>query len=99
MDNSDEIAELIQNGAVIIDVRTPSEYKENHLKDSINIPLDQIEKQIRKIRASNSPVIACCRSGYRSGIAVTKLKQRGIEAYNGGRWESVQKIINRNQRG
>lgn len=90
--NSDKIAELIQNGAVIIDVRTPLEYKNGHMDGSINIPLDEIGKQLKKIRAANRPIITCCRSGHRSGIAQSTLKARGIEAYNGGSWENVQKL-------
>jgi phage shock protein E len=93
--DSDEIAKLIEDGAEIIDVRTPSEFKSGHMEGSINIPLDTIDRQIKKIRAANSPIITCCRSGQRSGIAEKLLKNRGIEAYNGGSWGNVQKIARR----
>jgi rhodanese-related sulfurtransferase len=90
--DSDEIAKLIEDGAEIIDVRTPSEFKSGHMQGSINIPLDSIDRQIKKLRASNSTIITCCRSGQRSKMAASMLKNRGIEAYNGGSWGNVQKI-------
>ncbi len=93
--NSDEIAELIENGAVIIDVRTPLEYTRGHMEGSINIPLDTIGKQIKFLKNKKRPIITCCRSGQRSGIAASTLKARGIEAYNGGSWGNVQKIARR----
>ncbi len=93
--NNDEIAELIENGAMIIDVRTPFEFKKGHMEGSVNIPLDSIGKQIKKISAYKLPIITCCRSGHRSGIAESTLRARGIEAYNGGSWGNVQKIARR----
>jgi len=93
--NSDEIAELIGNGAVIVDVRTPFEYKRGHMDGSINIPLDTLAYQIKMLKIKKQPIITCCRSGHRSGIAQSTLRARGIEAYNGGSWGNVQKIANR----
>jgi hypothetical protein len=65
-----DFAELISQGAQIIDVRTPSEYSNGHLKASKNIPLDRLASSVSKIN-KNKPVITCCASGigYRvSGI-------------------------------
>ena len=42
--------ELIRNGAVLIDVRTPSEYSAGHAKGSTNIPLDKIKTKVDKIK-------------------------------------------------
>ena len=90
--NSEEIAELISNGAIIVDVRTPFEFKRGHMEGSVNIPLDNISKQIKMLKINRRPIITCCRSGHRSGIAQSTLRARGIEAYNGGSWGNVQKI-------
>lgn len=78
--------ELIINGAILIDVRTPGEYSNGKPKKSKNIPLDKIGEKIEKIKKLNKPVVLCCASGMRSGRAATMLKNRGIEAYNGGAW-------------
>lgn len=78
--------ELIANGAILIDVRTPAEYSQGKPKNSTNIPLDKIESKIDKIKKLNKSVVLCCASGMRSGQATAILKRNGIEAYNGGVW-------------
>ena len=78
--------ELIANGAVLIDVRTPKEYANGNPKGSSNIPLDQIGGKIAKIEKLKKPIVLCCASGMRSGQATSVLKRKGIEAYNGGAW-------------
>ena len=86
-------AELMERGAIIIDVRTPQEFKQGHVKKSINIPLYDINKSIKKLKQKNKPIITCCRSGARSGNAAATLKSAGIEVYNGGSWNSVRDAI------
>ena len=59
-------AELIENRkAQIVDVRSPGEYRSGHLKNSMNIPLDQLKTKAGKLDKQR-PVIACCASGVRS---------------------------------
>jgi len=77
---------LIANGAILIDVRTPSEYAQGKPENSTNIPLDKIESKIDKLKKLNKPIVLCCRSGMRSGHATAIFKKNGIEAYNGGSW-------------
>lgn len=89
-DKSKQIAEFIEKGAVIIDVRTYEEFAGGHINNSKNIPLQVIESKINDIKKLNKPVIACCRTGRRSGIASMILKRNGIEAMNGGGWQSLQ---------
>lgn len=88
-----DLQSLVQNGAEIIDVRTPSEYKSGHIKGSVNIPLDQISTKVSDIKNKNKIIITCCRSGMRSGQAKSILQKNGIEVYNGGGWESLQSKI------
>lgn len=90
---SDSIQEFAAKGAVIIDVRTVGEFSSGHIKSSKNIPLDTIASKIEEIKKLNKPVIACCRSGMRSAQATSILKQNGIEAINGGGWESLQRKL------
>lgn len=84
------LKELYANGAIIIDVRNPDEFRSGHIKNSINIPLPTITQKIASIKQKKKPVIAVCLSGGRSSMAVTALKQAGIEAYNGGGWSSLE---------
>jgi phage shock protein E len=79
--------ELIKNGSVLIDVRTPSEYKQGNASGSENIPLTTLASKLQKIKTQNKPVVTCCASGLRSARAVSILKQNGIDANNGGSWK------------
>ncbi len=81
-----DYAELVKNGAIIVDVRTNGEFQGGHIKGSINIPLDTINSKIEELKKKNKIVITCCRSGNRSGMAKSILQQHGIECYNGGAW-------------
>ena len=85
------IQELIDNGAKIIDVRTKAEFQQGHLKNSINIPLDKLSDNFKKLDKSK-PVITCCASGMRSASAKSILKSRGFtEVHNGGSWTGLRK--------
>ena len=84
---------LIAKGAVIVDVRTPGEFRGGHIKGSINIPVDSISQQINDLKKKGKTVITCCASGMRSSSAASVLKAAGIEAYNGGSWMSLQQKI------
>jgi phage shock protein E len=86
---SESVAEFIEKGAVIIDVRTPGEFQGGHIKGSKNIPLNTISSKINEIKNLNKPVLACCASGMRSSQATSILKSNGIDAMNGGGWMSL----------
>mgnify|MGYP000383268154 CR=1 FL=1 len=88
-----DIEEILAQGATINDVRTVNEYRNGHGKKSINIPLNTLEANLKKIKQYDQPIIACCASGMRSGRAASILKSKGIEAYNGGAWQNVDKFI------
>jgi len=80
---------LVAEGAIIIDVRSPGEYQGGHIKGSLNIPVDKIKNQVAELKNKNKPIITCCRSGARSGMAKDILSNAGITAYNGGPWNSL----------
>ncbi|MFK7946862.1 MAG: rhodanese-like domain-containing protein [Saprospiraceae bacterium] len=90
---NDAAKAAIDKGAVIIDVRTPAEFSGGHADGAINIPLNTIGQNIKKIKKYNKPVVTCCRSGARSGSAASTLKGQGIEVYNGGSWQAVQGML------
>ena len=83
--------QLVQNGAVIIDVRTPQEYQTGHIKGSLNIPLQSLTGPALAKLKKDTPVITCCASGMRSASARSILLNNGFsEVHNAGPWSSLQ---------
>ena len=85
--------EVISSGAVILDVRTKGEYQSGHIKNSINIPIDNLQQNIKKLNKDKA-IITCCASGARSASARKILLSNGFEqVYNGGSWYSLRKYM------
>ena len=64
-------------GAILLDVRTPEEYKEGHIPGSVSIPLAALPARYSELGASDTPLFVHCLSGGRSGQAVSFLKSVG----------------------
>ena len=90
---TENVKELLDKGAVIIDVRTVAEFNGGHVKGSKNIPLQLIRDRVNEIKKLNKPVVLCCASGARSGQATNYLQAQGIECVNGGSWTSVNRMV------
>jgi phage shock protein E len=88
-----DFTSLYKKGALIIDVRSPSEFASGHIKGSKNIPLDMFQKRMTELKKSGKPVITVCRSGNRSRVAKSMLAGIGVEAYNGGAWNSLERKL------
>lgn len=74
--------------ALLVDVRTKSEYEEAHLDKAQNIPLDNLEKEASNLD-KNKPIIVYCKSGIRSHQAALKLQTLGFKSiYDLGSMES-----------
>jgi phage shock protein E len=87
-------AELVKNGATILDVRSKSEYAGGHIKGSVNISVDTLRNNLGKLKDKNKPIITCCASGMRSASAKSILTANGYtQVYNGGGWYSLQSKI------
>ena len=85
----ENLKNVIEKGALIVDVRTPEEFEEGNIKGSLNIPLDEIEKAMEWLQ-KDVPTVLVCASGGRSAHAVMVLKANGYEkVYNGGSWDSL----------
>ena len=90
-----DYAELVKQGAVILDVRSKGEFQGGHIKGSINIPVDTLNNNLNKLKKDN-PIITCCASGMRSASAKSILKSNGFtEVHNGGGWSSLQNKLNK----
>jgi phage shock protein E len=92
-DSNAKVKELLAKGALIVDVRSPAEYSTGHITQSVNIPLNRIPDKVTELKRKNRPIITCCRSGARSGMAADQLKAAGIEVLNGGPWDSLKAIM------
>ena len=79
----DEALRLWQNKeAIIIDVRTPGEYRDGHIPGVVNIPLDELEKRIGEI-PKDKKVVLICRTGNRSAQGTRLLRIKGLNnVYN-----------------
>ena len=85
-----DFAELMKQGAQIIDVRSSGEFNGGHIKGSVNIPLQSLQASMGKIK-KDKPVITCCASGMRSASAKSILQSKGYQnVHNGGGWSSLQ---------
>ena len=79
-------------GALIVDVRSPSEFAQGHVKGAVNIPSPEIARIAKVAPDKNTPLFLHCLSGARSGAAARALKSMGytnitnmggISHYNG----------------
>ena len=87
-----DFAELISQGAIIIDVRTAAEYKSGHIAKSKNISLQDLPQKMSSLK-KEIPVITCCASGMRSASAASLLKKAGFNVHNGGGWYGLKNKI------
>ncbi|MDA3854386.1 MAG: rhodanese-like domain-containing protein [Bacteroidales bacterium] len=92
---NNEVKEILDQGAVIIDVRSVQEFKMGKVQGSINIPLEQLSNKMGKIKKYKKPIVLCCASGSRSASAVGILHNAGIvNVYNGRSWNKVDRLLN-----
>jgi rhodanese-related sulfurtransferase len=70
-------------GAVIIDVRTPAEFKSGSIKGAKNIDLmsSSFEQKIDSLEKGKTYFMVC-RSGNRSGQACNIMSEKGFKVYN-----------------
>lgn len=91
-----DFAALVKDGAIIVDVRSPLEFKSGHIKNAINIPVESIASNLSKLPNKSKTIITCCASGMRSGMAKNILSSNGYtNVLNGGGWTNLNnKILN-----
>ncbi len=90
------LKEIVKNPAtVIVDVRSPWEFEMEHVPGAKNIPLEEVMYKVKEFKELQSPIVLYCRSGNRSGMAASILKQNGItDVYNGGGLGDMQFLLN-----
>lgn len=87
-----QLLNAIKEGAYLVDVRTPAEFADGHVKGSVNIPLDKMQQQLSKFNDKKN-IVVFCRSGMRSSQAKGILENNGIKnVINGGTWHKVNQL-------
>jgi phage shock protein E len=87
-----DLSKALKNGAVVVDVRTASEFDGGHYEGAKNIPLDQIQSRLDEIGSRAAPVILHCHSGMRSASAQRILRAAGFtNVLNAGTLRRVEK--------
>jgi rhodanese-related sulfurtransferase len=62
---------------LVLDVRTEREWLEHHIPSSLNLPLSRLDERSAELSPQRRIVVHCA-SGYRSGIAASQLRRRGL---------------------
>lgn len=75
---------LSHDGAIALDVRESNEFQDGHIIDAKHVPLSKVKDQLDTIaKDRETPVVAYCRSGNRSGVACGTLTKEGFSrVYN-----------------
>jgi rhodanese-related sulfurtransferase len=73
-----EARELVAQGALLVDVRTPWEYGRGHLPGALNVPVGEIAERVEELRRG-LPVVVYCAAGVRSRSAAEILRRAGVE--------------------
>ena len=80
---------MMNENALVVDVRSHGEFQTGHVPGSLNVPIDEIYEHVERLKEENKPIVLCCASGMRSARATRILQGIGIDACNGGSWKSI----------
>jgi rhodanese-related sulfurtransferase len=73
-----EARQLVEDGAVLVDVRTPEEFQAGHIEGARNIPVGELPQRSSEVGDKSQPVVVYCRSGARSRRAKGLLEDGGF---------------------
>lgn len=83
----EEAAALMDQGALVVDVRTPGEWEEGHAEGTMLLPLNELPNRFTEL-PKDKALLMVCRSGGRSEQATQFLKAMGYErVFNLGPWQ------------
>ncbi len=86
--------EMINNGALLVDVRTQSEFNEGHLPNAKLIPVNQVEQRIAEFgEDKDRKIVLYCKAGVRAAKAESILKSQGYtQVFNAGGYADLMAI-------
>ncbi|MFO0636689.1 MAG: rhodanese-like domain-containing protein [Nannocystaceae bacterium] len=70
--------ELVDGGALLVDVRTPQEYERGHIAGARNMPLPRLTQDIEALGERDRAIVVYCQSGLRSRLAAARLREAGF---------------------
>lgn len=70
--------QLVQEGATLLDVRTPGEFSSGHVEGALNISVQSLDQRVGELGDKEKPVVVYCRSGQRSRSAMGFLISQGF---------------------
>lgn len=76
-----QAAAMVEQGAILIDVREPHEWQAGHAPKARHIPLAQLHRRVNEIPPGR-PIVTVCRSGARSARAAAFLAGQGRAVSN-----------------
>lgn len=77
--------QLIEQGALLVDVRSDGEFASGSLEGAIHIPHDQAEARLAEFGSKDQPVVVFCARGGRAGLVKSMLESKGwTQVHNGG---------------
>lgn len=74
---SEKARKLVADGAVLLDVRTPDEFRQGHPEPARNIPVQELAQRMGEIGPPGTKVVVYCAAGGRSAMAVSLLTRSG----------------------
>jgi len=95
VDRAANPAQLVADGALLLDVRTPGEFADGHVQGALNVPVQVLESRIAELDPAR-PVVVYCRSGNRSATAARMLRDRGFTVTDVGAmsdWPNPEQIV------
>ena len=69
--------EKVKSGALLLDVRTPEEFRAGHVDGARNIPVQELARRLGELGPKTQHVVVYCKSGGRSGAAAQMLRSQG----------------------
>lgn len=87
--NRKKVKKALTDNPIIVDVRSPEEFRSGHAEGSINIPLANLPSRYQELDSSRT-IVLCCASGMRSSQAESFLRTKGFDKImNGGSWTNA----------
>ncbi len=76
--------QLVAQGALLLDVRSPAEFDEGHLPNARNLPVSDLPRRVHELGEPGQKVVVYCRSGGRSATAAALLSSYGFDCCDVG---------------
>lgn len=92
-------AQLVREGAQVVDVRTVPEFVQAHIQGAVNIPIETLRHMFHLLVEKKKVIIACCNDGSKSWYAKNLLDANGYRhVYDAGNWKKLEQRINKEKK-